>query len=557
MKLAIICGGRSYKKSSTESKQLRYIDDSVNEVTKTLDHNGWICKPVRLQTTKEYTDLLVNYKNKRIDEFLFYFTGHGFGSNSVTFEIYLGENELTIEQLLQATKKGLGRSPSKIGLIIDSCYSGKALEYSDEYVEILTSTDGDTESFEKTSLGMSVFSHYFCDVFQTPQELETINFACVKKHLLNNQEKQKPFYSEAQNKKSITLGVIKEVNEIRESLKQKFETHQKFKDKVVEYLAKDDLGFKEILATQSFDETVKLLLHYKKECLYCLFKELEIENAYINNFKTDQCEAFKIEAANSREVIKVILRIYQSSSLKECLAEGWLQYDIDTIESLDNIEIDFEADYIKTLSTYLTNALDGRIKKAPLDLDLILDDGLFTKGFQALAERNNLNITTQFLTRNRDFFKRNKSSVWKTNSEFYQTRKEEPISNYIFSIDEIYNKNSLRVCTTAEKIVVVSAYNLLTPQYLEMIIDSGLPFIISPCSDIETKIEFQWKNATMDTLRSKAILVLTHHYNRVDYYEKKGRPLNEEKNIQFIYDNYYDAAKFKQLINETEEKIQG
>jgi hypothetical protein len=61
----------------------------------------------------------------------------------------------------------------------------------------------------------------------------------------------------------------------------------------------------------------------------------------------------------------------------------------------------------------------------------------------------------------------------------------------------------------------------------------------------------------MSDLRLKTIGALVNHYNRVDYSEKEQQPLDEEKNIQFICDNYHDVAKFKEIINETDEKIKG
>ena len=117
MKLAVICGGRTYKKDPTEKIQLRFVNESVRRVKETLESQGWKTESLIAKTTKAYTDVLQNYKGMNVDEYLFYFIGHGFSSNSVEFEIFLEENELTIKQLINATKSLLGTTYKNISLV--------------------------------------------------------------------------------------------------------------------------------------------------------------------------------------------------------------------------------------------------------------------------------------------------------------------------------------------------------------------------------------------------------------------------------------------------------
>jgi hypothetical protein len=563
MKLAIICGGRDAVEQT--DTPLQFIENSLEKVKETLELNNWICKPLRINTLEEYNTWLDNIcKSEQVEEFLFYYTGHGVYGNStsqVGFQLCFKGQKATIAQLIDETMKVFPtkeKEPQKIGFVIDSCYSGDAIteRYNDEKFEILTSSDS-SKSYEKTGLykdnpdyGISVFSYYFCTIFNEVEQNDAITLEDISGFVNDSQKKQNSLHSKALKRDKIIIGHNKEINEIKTTLKNNFSTKQ-FKDKIFEFLDKDNLGFKEALVAEDFDALLRILMKYKKEVLYCICQELGFSNSYIDAFKTDKCANFKEKAQNNREVKKVILRIHQSSSgsTDNCLVEGWLQLNIDVTEPLEKLNIDFSSDYISVLSDYIAKALQDKfLAKSPLDLDLILDDGLFRYDFYPLVEKNMLMITTQFLSRNKNFFSSKVSTVWKNNSELFEEKQLEPIEKNIYPIDEVYEKGDIMYCFTDDKIVVNSSHNLLTTQYLEMIKKLGLPFVISPCSDIPTKVNFKWGNATMNKLKSKVIMALSRHYKQVN---------SLEKNIQFIYDNYHDVAKFKEIINETDEKIKG
>ncbi|MDQ7086050.1 MAG: hypothetical protein Q9M36_14555 [Sulfurovum sp.] len=83
----------------------------------------------------------------------------------------------------------------------------------------------------------------------------------------------------------------------------------------------------------------------------------------------------------------------------------------------------------------------------------------------------------------------------------------------------------------------------------------GLPIIFSPVSDKITELCVFDKNTKLDDLKQVAICILNEHYAEIDFLEKESEKNNtkaptQEKNIQFIYDNYHDVAEFKRLINE-------
>jgi len=105
-----------------------------------------------------------------------------------------------ISQLIDETLKSFpqNRQPHKMTFVIDSCYSGDAIteRYNDETIEILTSTD-DSKSYEKKGLyksdkeyGISVFSYYFCEAFNSPNKSDYIDLEIVAEYIKDNQSRQ-------------------------------------------------------------------------------------------------------------------------------------------------------------------------------------------------------------------------------------------------------------------------------------------------------------------------------------------------------------------------------
>jgi hypothetical protein len=248
------------------------------------------------------------------------------------------------------------------------------------------------------------------------------------------------------------------LEEIVAILKEKYLTVKELKNKLFQYLERDNLGFKEILKADNFADVIRLLFKYKKESLYCIFQDLKIENSYVDRLKTSSCDEFKKRAEDNRQIQKIIFRIHQSSagSVEKCWAEGWLLYDIDVPEPLDKLEnINFNLDYTTYLADYLNRALENYIVKYPLNIDLVLDDEIFIKGFQKLAVDNQFNISIQFLSRHKNFFLPKKIATWRDNSDFFEEKKEEKIESYIYPIEEIYERGDIMNCFSDNKIVII------------------------------------------------------------------------------------------------------
>lgn len=272
MRLAIICGGRASADIEHNTNPLKYISNSIEKVKETLEENSWICKENYIEKDIEF-DTLDNFfinlkhivKNEEINEFLFYYTGHGKYGNTKSktdFQLRLESEQITIAQLVETIHNVFENQKSvKIALVIDSCYSGEAITKSTPYtdIEILTSTDDDTKSYEKLGLdeknpnfGISVFSHYFCEAFNTLHEKNELCLESIGKHVESSQDEQEPYYDGVQGREKIVIGYNKETNINSMKLKKrqiststieiKMDTQMKRREEIEEYIVSNELS---------------------------------------------------------------------------------------------------------------------------------------------------------------------------------------------------------------------------------------------------------------------------------------------------------------------------
>ncbi len=559
-KIAFIFHGEA-KSSPNDKTPLEYLSDDVQKMRKALEHNWTIVEKDEKKLKRSFFNNLHSYKDDKVKDVLFYFTGHGIDHEDNILDEYtlkLSDDEtqnITTKELVAYLNDKL--QPTTLTIILDTCYSGQAeIETgNNNNIQILTSSNYIQPSYESWGVEGGLFTHFFCRAIESAcgtDETGKITLGDIAEDI------RKPLKKQGQDivSKSIDIGELshlamaynKEVWEIRTTIQEKFSTRE-FKSKLLEYIDRDDLGFKEILKSKDFNELLTLALKHKKSSLSCIFQELGIKNSYLEKFSKEGCQELKERAKHNREVQKVILRISQDTSggLKKCMVEGWFLTNIDTTEALGVEEIDFTSDYILSLSKYIKEPLEGRkLAKNPLALDLILDDGLMTYDFYPLScEKYGFRTTIQFLNRNSKA-----ESVWEENSDFFLNNSSKKIGDYIYEIEEEYEKSMIDSCFEDDKIVIDSKHNLLSTRYIEMIKNFGLPFVFTPTSDVPTEVDFSWKDKKLKDLRLKGCMALKKHYNQVVNHKKDG-----EKNIQFIYDSYHDMIKFKTLIQDREEKI--
>jgi len=346
-----------------------------------------------------------------------------------------------------------------------------------------------------------------------------------------------------------------EQDKVAELIKQKFPTTKELKSKLFEYLDPDSSEFARIRDEEDYGYLLHKALA-QHDCLQCIFQELGEESDFLASLSHSNCSSMKEKAQKRRKVEKLVLRIAKGSSGKidDCRVEGWAIHDTQSATPFDDLldNVDFtDFNYIEPLSKHLTEFLKNRNFTSPLDTELILDDGLFHIDCSLLhIDGSSLlkQATIRLLYRDQNFYGDNfKIQCWQTNSQKYRKRRSETIESNIKAIDDsAYIEDSIKDYIEYQEMIVVSKYNLFEMKYLERIRSRGLPLLFSPCGDKPTEVDFDWGDKVLDRLRQKAMQGLKKHYRQVAREENSSK----ERLVQFVYDDYFEVERFKEMINE-------
>ena len=166
---------------------LAYSDEDAIEIAKQLS-SFWGKDHIKLLIDSEATKLNIedaitgwlDSKEEVNDVVLFYFSGHGQQESSGEYTIWpydtssnSDDNEIqdsTLDSWLRCLE-----SNQQI-IIIDSCNSGGIIEELYYYGRVvLTSCREDEDSYEKSRLGHSVFTHFFLDAFNKLDNVDDNN----------------------------------------------------------------------------------------------------------------------------------------------------------------------------------------------------------------------------------------------------------------------------------------------------------------------------------------------------------------------------------------------
>ena len=163
MKLAFVCSGRP--------DNLKYLTNNRTMVDELLTQHGWKVIQTPLYSIADLNRRLQEYQNSNIDEFLFFYTGHGDVSNrQQILKLQLDNTEISLNDVLDSIFKYI--NPKKQAIVLDACYSGTLKDLTlENNTEFLFSSQAREQSYEDDGLEASVFSFYFC---------EAVGNGCVK-----------------------------------------------------------------------------------------------------------------------------------------------------------------------------------------------------------------------------------------------------------------------------------------------------------------------------------------------------------------------------------------
>ena len=155
MRVAFVCSGKP--------DNLKYLKNNRDLLDNTLSKNGWEVVNTPLSNILDLNKRLQEYSKNSIDEFLFFYTGHGDVSNrQQILKLQLDNVEISINDVLDSIFKYI--NPKKQAIVLDACYSGTLKDLAlENNTEFLFSSQAREQSYEDDVLEASVFSYYFCD----------------------------------------------------------------------------------------------------------------------------------------------------------------------------------------------------------------------------------------------------------------------------------------------------------------------------------------------------------------------------------------------------------
>lgn len=161
MKVAFICSG--------DPVDLKYLVENRESIEKILSPEWKIIYQDKLRDIQDLILTVKERKNKKIDEFLFFYTGHGYvckRKKNLNLKLFY-DSKITINDIIDEI---IELKPKKIAIVLDACYSGNynKVEFP-ENIQLLTSSNDFQQSYEFTGKDEpknSVFSHFFCEAIK-------------------------------------------------------------------------------------------------------------------------------------------------------------------------------------------------------------------------------------------------------------------------------------------------------------------------------------------------------------------------------------------------------
>ena len=292
---------------------LKCLDMNRQKVAATLNSYGWI---TRVETT--FFSLAVlqtyieEYKDKDIDDFIFFYTGHGDSSSDdgiLTLKLHDGTN-VDINSLYREYISKL-RAKRKV-IILDACYSGnfKNRRFHSN-IEYLCSSDFDEESYEDIEeLENSYFSYYFCEAILELNGMITLEN--INDYIKTKIGKQRSKYVSIDSKMIIANNILPELKELYNE--------------------------KEVFL-ESVEKIIKI---FDKEEIYSLAIKYTSSKHYINKIEDNM---------TSLSIIEILYDTNQKSVL------GCILYELSKVITLNKVLQDLVKKYFSVKNCNKTNKL--------------------------------------------------------------------------------------------------------------------------------------------------------------------------------------------------------
>lgn len=560
MKLAILCGG---KPQLDENPPLEGIDNSLNAIGSILSNNGWnVISFFNATTEFNFQTVISNYIEEnsidinKIESVMFVYTGHGMYGDSYSqddFTMVWYEQKVTISRtisLLNETLKTL-ENKTKLGLIIDACYSGSAITERDrdKGIEILTSTQEDQQTFEKEFDGkvMSIFSYTFNKIFELPNQKEELTFREIKKYINNpdNHIDELDIYynGEPLEGEPIVIGNNKELNDIRDKIINYYNDNiSYFRENILSYLPIDSISFKKIVNCNNFNKLINYLFD-EQECLYCILKNIDPSHNYLHKLKEIDCENRKNEDGLKKIVFIIGNSDSKDEDSKKYEVKSFLVTKKNRLRPVDyKIGVDFSKKciYEKDICEMIKEIDKQLVSDEAVEINFILPTELHNRDFLMLKcneqeLKYEYDILTQSYIRYLHVDKDNIHKYiarWKANSTKILANKEKRINEHLFPINNhsaCNNFGKRYIRNGSNYVCLVSSITLVS--YVDTIIDFGVPIVVFP-----------WDNESGTF--SSTLEIGKIKYCLLDYISDNG------DNHYFMYDIYEEVKELKKQITQ-------
>ncbi len=337
---------------------LNHLDKNREKVATKLKEYGWEVKPFIFSNLTTLNTYIEEIKDKEIEDFIFFYTGHGDTSN-VDNVLTLRLHDNTTVDINSLNRDYFSKLKFKrISIILDACYSGNFNEQKiRDSMEYLCSSDFDEESFECETLEQSYFSYYFCEAID--ENSGTITLENINEYIQKEVEIQSSKHISFNSKMIIADKILQEAKDNILSEYQPIITYTDNKNIPINTLLS---SAKKYLKPKMYDavsthQTIQRLIPHLADTgvLYCVIQDVfQNDDQEVNQWleqKRRSCE----EVQSSGEPRVVIIFTSKNDAKK---------YDVNFIsvnlpntsnenDTYDLADEDSKNDFIRKMMSYI------------------------------------------------------------------------------------------------------------------------------------------------------------------------------------------------------------